>query len=59
MADALIGQPTHPIGPKKSSTNCFHVGRVDDTAQTAPRDSKIINELLSRVTPRLDSPHTP
>jgi len=59
MADALIGQPTHPIGPKKSSTNCFHVGRVDYTAQTAPSDSEIINQLLSRVTRGFDIPNSP
>jgi len=29
------------------------------TAQTAPRDSKIINELLSRVTDGFDSPKSP
>jgi len=28
-------------------------------AQTAPRDSKIINELLSRVTDGFDSPKSP
>jgi len=32
---------------------------VDWTAETAPRDSEIINELLSQVTPGFDSPHTP
>jgi len=29
------------------------------TAQIAPRDSKIINELLSRVTHDFDSPNSP
>jgi len=29
------------------------------TAQTAPRDSEIINELLSRVTRGFDSPNSP
>jgi len=28
---------------------------VDSTAQTAPRDSETINELLSRVTREFDS----
>jgi len=32
---------------------------MDSTAQTALRDSEIINELLSRVTPRFDTPHIP
>jgi len=29
------------------------------TAQTAPRDSEIINELLSRVTHGFDMPNSP
>jgi hypothetical protein len=29
---------------------------MDSTAQTAPSESEIINELLSRVTGGLDSP---
>jgi hypothetical protein len=32
---------------------------MDLTAQTAPRDSEIINELLSGVTDGFDSPKTP
>jgi hypothetical protein len=32
---------------------------VDSTAQTAPRDSEIINELLSRVARGFDSPNSP
>jgi hypothetical protein len=32
---------------------------MDATAQTARRDSEIINELLSRVTIRFDSPNSP
>jgi len=32
---------------------------VDSTAQTTPRNSEIINELLSRVTRRFDSPNSP
>jgi len=32
---------------------------MDSTAQTAPRDSQIINELLSRVKGALDSPNNP
>jgi len=32
---------------------------MDSTAQTAPRDSEIINELLSRVTHGFDSPNIP
>jgi hypothetical protein len=31
---------------------------MDSTAQTARRDSKIINELLSRVTVAFDSPNS-
>jgi len=32
---------------------------MDSTAQTAPRDSKIINDLLSCVTVAFDSTKTP
>jgi hypothetical protein len=32
---------------------------MDSTAQTAPRDSEIIDELLSRVTHGFDMPNTP
>jgi len=32
---------------------------MDSTAQTARRDSEIINELLSRVTIGFDSPNSP
>jgi len=32
---------------------------VDSTAHTTPRDSEIINELLSRVTCGFDSPNSP
>jgi hypothetical protein len=32
---------------------------MDKKAQTAPRDSEIINELLSRVTREFDSPNSP
>jgi len=32
---------------------------MDSTAQTAPRDSDIINELLSRVTHGFDTPTPP
>jgi len=32
---------------------------MDSTAQTALRDSEIINELLSRATVALDSPNNP
>jgi len=32
---------------------------MDSTAQTAPRDSEIINEQLSRVNDGFDSPNTP
>jgi len=32
---------------------------MDSTAQTAPRDSEIINELLSRVTDGFDGPNNP
>jgi len=32
---------------------------VDSTAQTALRDSEIINELVSRVTRGFDSPNSP
>jgi hypothetical protein len=32
---------------------------MDSTAQTAPRDSEIINQLLSRVTHGFDSPNSP
>jgi len=32
---------------------------VDSTAQTAPRDSEIINELVSRVMRGFDSPNSP
>jgi hypothetical protein len=32
---------------------------MDSTVQTAPRDSKIINELLARVTQGFDSANSP
>jgi len=32
---------------------------MDSTAQTAPRDSEIIDELLSRVTNGFDIPNSP
>jgi len=32
---------------------------MDSTAQTAPRDTDIIHELVSRVTHGLDSPNSP
>jgi len=32
---------------------------MDSKAQTAPRDSEIIDELLSRVTHGFDMPNTP
>jgi hypothetical protein len=32
---------------------------MDSAAQTAPRDSEIINELLSRVMHGFDSPNSP
>jgi hypothetical protein len=32
---------------------------MDSTAQTAPRDSKNTNELLSRVTQGFESPNSP
>jgi hypothetical protein len=32
---------------------------MDTTTRTAPRDSVIINELLSRVTHGFDSPNSP
>jgi phosphosulfolactate phosphohydrolase-like enzyme len=32
---------------------------MDSTAQTAPRESEIINELVSRVTPGFDSANSP
>jgi len=32
---------------------------MDSTAETAPRDSEIINELLSRVTHGFDSRNNP
>jgi hypothetical protein len=54
--DALIRQPKQPQGliyhqwqplrTQISSTNCCHGGRIDSTAQTAPRDSEIINETI-------------
>jgi len=32
---------------------------MDSTAQTAPRDSEMINEVLSRVTIGFDNPNSP
>jgi hypothetical protein len=32
---------------------------MDSTAGTAPRDSEMINELLSRMTDGFDSPNRP
>ena len=54
-----IGQHKQPLGTRKSSTNCCHRWRRDSTAQTPPRDSDIINEMLSRLTQGFDSPNTP
>jgi hypothetical protein len=57
--NARIRQPRQPLGTEKSSTNCCHGSRRDSTAHTAPRDSEITNELLSRVTHGFDSPNSP
>jgi hypothetical protein len=57
--DAWIRKPKHLVGTQKSSTNCYHGLRRDLTAQTAPRDSYITNELLSRVSDGCDSPNSP
>jgi len=57
--DARIGQHKQPLGTRKSSTNCCHRCRRQSTAQTATRDSEIINELLSRVTQGFGSPNSP
>jgi hypothetical protein len=57
--DAWIRQPTQPIGIKKSSTNCCHRRRMKLRAHTAPKDSEMTNELLSRVTRGFDSPRSP
>jgi len=59
MGDTWIRQPKQPLGTQKSSPNCCHGCHMDSTAQTAPRDSEIINELLSRVTRGFDSPNSP
>jgi hypothetical protein len=48
--DPWIRQPKQPVGTHKSSTNCCQGWRIDSIAQTAPRDSEMSNELLSRVT---------
>jgi len=57
--EAWIGQSKQPLGTQKSSTNCYHGGRMDLTAQTAPRHSHIINQLLAQVTQGLDSANSP
>jgi len=56
---AWIRQPKQPLGTQKSPTNCCPGCRVDWTAQTAPRDSEIVNELLLLVTRGFDSPNSP
>jgi len=55
---AWIRQPKQPLGTQKSSTNCCHGLGLDWTAHTAPMDSEIINELLSRVPRGFDSPNS-
>jgi len=39
--------------------NCCHGRRVDSTAHTAPRDSEMTKELLSRVRRGFDSRDSP
>jgi hypothetical protein len=56
---AGIRQPKQPLGTRISPTNYCPEYRMDATAQTAPTDSEIINELLSWVTPRFDSTNSP
>jgi hypothetical protein len=53
--DTGIRQRKKPLRTQKSTTNCCHGRRTDSTAQTPPRDSQIIKELLARVTHRFDS----
>ena len=57
--DAWIKQPKQPLRSQKSTTNCGRGSRRDSTAQTAPRDSDSIKELVSRVTHGFDSPNSP
>jgi len=57
--DPWIRQPKQPLGTWISSTNCCHGCRIDSTAQTAPRDSNIINELLSRASHGFNIPNSP
>ena len=47
------------LGTQKSSTNCCHGRSIDSTAQTPPRDSQIIKELLGRVTHGFDTANSP
>jgi hypothetical protein len=57
--DAWIQQRQQPLETQKSSTNWCHVWRKDSTVQTAPRDLKIMNEVLPRKTYGLDSQNKP
>jgi hypothetical protein len=59
MGDAWIRKPRQPLGTQISSTNSGYGCGMDWTAHAATRHSDIINELLSRVTHRFDSPHSP
>jgi hypothetical protein len=47
------------LGTQISSTNCCHGRHKDSTAQLAPRDSEIMNELLSPLTHGFDSSDIP
>jgi hypothetical protein len=57
--DAWRREPKQPLGTVKSSMNCCPVRQWRSTTQTAPRDSYIINEMLSRVMDVFDSSTNP
>ena len=57
--DAWIRQPIQPLGTEISSTKLHpRVTHGFDSPNT-PRDSEMINELLSRMMDEFDSPNRP
>ena len=56
---AWIRQPIQPLGTEISSTKLHPRVTHGFDSPTAPRDSEMINELLSWMTDGFDSPNRP
>jgi hypothetical protein len=57
--DAWIRQPIQPLGTEISSTKLHPRVTLGFNSPNSPRDSEMINELLSRMTDGFDSPNSP